>query len=251
MINFPGRYYLSTRYDGIIDSVSYLIKFWIPYILVSQILWHSIEYHSYGQYTLSFLLWIGHMSAYDYFCFINDTKSTSIEANPSFRHSLITINQIRTTGLISVLLLCLGSLLCGITIQSATYIVLYYFFLAITFTAHNHAGSLFRLLTFTLLYVIKGLIFVPFLNLNYLHFSRLIQYLLFCLLYSIINLPSYTIKKFNLLSSNPKIRKFASTTLIYKLALIGGFGLYNRMFLIIGIPIALGTLCQHLVRKRS
>lgn len=243
----PGGYYLATRYSTPMDRLGYLVKYWLPFPLILSVTVADIPWWHWSQ----FLALAAFLSVYDVFCLHNDAWSAESEQRPLRRtdgtplprasHLLRRVAVAIPTVFASLMATTLSG---GRLLPSLAFIAS----LAIVFALHNILPERARVATFFALYLLKGGVFLfgwcpappP---------RELATYVVFTVLYAAIYLPTYTLRKFDLLAESPRLRRWLSFVLPPKIALLAGLVLWDPRLWTVPAVVLGGTAAQWLARR--
>ncbi len=244
LYSFPGVYYYSTRYDNLYKPFAHILKFWGSYLLTIQL---TIP----GQINFYYLLpsFIAYLAIYDIGCFQNDTKASFEDKGTTrnkvsyYDNSLAFFTSSFLWALLCLLIVFIMNIHVGLIVTSM-FILLY-----TIFWLHNSLEPRQRILTFYLLYLIKGLVVLTAVvaSLNIIP----VMYLIFCILFPLTYLPKYIHSKYKH-SINKNINHFKKIILqpiIWKNIILVVLSMLNTHFLFVLIWMDLITLVEFLIGR--
>lgn len=243
----PGGYYLATRYSTPLDRAGYLVKYWLPFPLFL----HALQPDGRWWHWAQFLFLAAFMGVYDAGCLYNDAWSADAEARPlrrgdgtplpRARHLAfrIAVAAAATALALATIAWSGGNVLAAALLLAA---------LALVFSLHNALPERARIGTFTLLYLLKGGVFLlPFCTLPPPDAQR--PYLAFTALYAALYLPAYVLRKLRLLDGSPKLRHRLGFVLPTKIAMLAGFVAWDhRLWTVLAVVVG-GTAAQWAARR--
>ncbi|OEF75427.1 hypothetical protein OA5_06000 [Vibrio cyclitrophicus 1F111] len=201
-MTFPGKYYLTSRYNSNpMSFLIYLAKYWGSIIIFYGII---VEHQLVDSSLLYFFSLLLYFSIYDYFCCINDQEPEALTKRSG---DFVSIN---ITLLHSLLISCLGFLFFGVNFL---YPILTCFMLSVVFFFHNRFSDKNRVLTYFALYFIKPFLFFQ-------HANDLSAVTIFSALYAFSYVPYYLVKKFNINWPNKLVKLLCSGIFLKCLFLI-------------------------------
>jgi hypothetical protein len=243
----PGGYYLATRYSTPMDRLGYLVKYWLPFPLILSTTVPGIPWWHWSQ----FLALAAFLSVYDVFCLRNDAWSADAEQRPLRRTDGTTLP--RTAHLRRRIAVAIPTVVASVSATSLSGgrllpSVAFLAALAIVFALHNVLPERARIATFFALYLLKGGVFLfgwcptppP---------REIAAYLVFTVLYAAIYLPTYTLRKLDLLSGRPRLRRWLSFVLPSKIALLAGLVLWDPRLWTVPAVVLGGTVAQWVARR--